>query len=808
VAASELTRSRPSHWGWAVRPEKLASLALLLVLLSAATLGVASALDEVQWSGLWPSVLIGALISWTLGLASVRSRWALPALIVIGGLTGLIFGGSLAPQLLNAARATWSVGARLAADRSMDQSAIAELAIAAAETIKATLVVAERTQSWLIHLIAGQAAFDAVAAAVAWSVVLFSVSAWAGWSCAAWSDGLLAILPATVLTAVTLADAGEGFGPLAVVLMSAILLVATIQHDQRELGWLRNRVAFPAQKGRQLGWWALLAAVALVATAGVLSSQTAQSVWERWTRPRVSRVAEGGGLSRSLGIRSRQSRLATSDDVKTPGLPRERLLTIGPDLATRPLMTVELTEPLTDIPAGLSVPFYWRSYTYDVYTGRGWQTSETISYEAPTNAVLTDVGSPYQWPVWLTLRGAGKALTAVYGDGDIRRIDRPAVVELRGPEDQFGTLIPAAERYQVESIVTIAPERALQRAGQEYPTSIADRFLRVPASVPDRARRLAIELTAGEGTPYDRALSIEAYLRTLPYSLEVDRPPLDQDVVDYFLFQAREGYCDYYASAMVVLSRVAGIPARLAIGYASGEYNEKTSRFLVRESDAHSWAELFFPGVGWIPFEPTAARPPIDRVDVLNEVDVPSEPISQPSRANPDAVHQLTWLVALASIVLIATGGLWLVIDDLRLRRSPLPLVADDIYRQLRRYGVRLGSSLEDSMTPLEVYQVIRDRLVELPGHRAGPDSDGFNAIRQTEIVVNGLVLAYYEPDDQKVNGSMEPIPRTWVRLRWRLRRRWLLWRWNRWVSAVKWRVQSVLPSFGRDHGPQSDEAR
>ena len=81
---------------------------------------------------------------------------------------------------------------------------------------------------------------------------------------------------------------------------------------------------------------------------------------------------------------------------------------------------------------------------------------------------------------------------------------------------------------------------------------------------------LAKELTANMANPYDKAKAIEAYLRTYPYSLDIKPPPPDRDVADYFLFDQKIGYCDYYATSMVVLSRAVGLPARLVIGYANG----------------------------------------------------------------------------------------------------------------------------------------------------------------------------------------------------------------------------------------------
>ncbi|MGA9533716.1 MAG: transglutaminase family protein [Anaerolineales bacterium] len=680
--------------------------------------------------------------------------------------------------------------------------------MAVREAGRAVLVVAQRTQGWSFSLIVGRPTFDAVAAAVAWSGVFWLVSAWAGWLTAAQGDGLLAILPATLLTAVTLSGAGEGFTSLLVLLTAAIPLIAVLHHDRREMEWRRSGVAFPAHKGRSLGLWALMCAAGLVAIAAALSSQTMKSLWENWTHPKVSRVAEGGGLSESLGIRSGHATMASSNDAKFPGLPRERLLTIGPDLAARPVMTVELTEPLSAIPAGLTVPFYWRSYTYDVYTGRGWQTSATEAYDVPASATVGDVETPYQQVIRLTLRSMGEGLTAVYGDGDIRRVDRPAVSEQRAPGDQFGSVVTSAESYQVESIVTVAPDNVLRLAGQRYPAPLADRFLQLPSNIPDRVRRLAVELTAGEATPYERARAIERYLRTLPYSLQVERPPIGQDVVDYFLFQAKGGYCDYYASAMVVLSRIAGIPARLAIGYASGERSEKANRFLVRESDAHSWAELYFPGIGWLTFEPTAARAPIDRSEVSEAAGAspPLPPPAAPAQANP--VQMLGWLAGIATFALTASAGLWLVMDDQRLRQNRLAPVADDIYRQLRRYGHRLGVHLLDSMTPLEVGQAIQNRLEQLDVYDDGSATDLVMSAAQVATVVNGLVMSYYEPGEQQVDENVNSIPRVWVDLRWRLRRLWILWCWRRWLGSIQGAVQTSLSLHSRDLGPPAGEIK
>jgi hypothetical protein len=137
------------------------------------------------------------------------------------------------------------------------------------------------------------------------------------------------------------------------------------------------------------------------------------------------------------------------------------------------------------------------------------------------------------------------------------------------------------------------------------------RYLSLP-KVTARLRQLAEHLTAQESNPYDKAVVVESYLRALPYTLDLPAPPAGQDGVDYFLFDAKTGYCDYFASAMAVMLRSVGVPARVVSGYAPGSVQSDGS-FLIKDSDSHTWTEAYFPPYGWIPFEPSGSWPRIAR---------------------------------------------------------------------------------------------------------------------------------------------------------------------------------------------------
>jgi hypothetical protein len=100
---------------------------------------------------------------------------------------------------------------------------------------------------------------------------------------------------------------------------------------------------------------------------------------------------------------------------------------------------------------------------------------------------------------------------------------------------------------------------------------------------------------------------VETYLRSnFKYTLKPPQGPPNQDRLSYFLFNSKAGYCEYFATAMGDMLRTLGIPTRLVNGYGPGTYDAKLGRYVVRESDAHTWVEVYFPGFGWIPFEPTA----------------------------------------------------------------------------------------------------------------------------------------------------------------------------------------------------------
>jgi len=159
-------------------------------------------------------------------------------------------------------------------------------------------------------------------------------------------------------------------------------------------------------------------------------------------------------------------------------------------------------------------------------------------------------------------------------------------------------------RYEGVSNLPIVPPPQLRKAPLVYPEQITDTYLELPPIDP-RIRKLAEEITAGSQNAYDKAANIERYLITrYAYTLDLTGPRADDPLAN-FLFVRRAGHCEYFASALTVMLRAIGIPARYVTGFLPGEFNDLAGDYIVRQSDAHTWVEVYFPSYGWITFDPT-----------------------------------------------------------------------------------------------------------------------------------------------------------------------------------------------------------
>ena len=189
--------------------------------------------------------------------------------------------------------------------------------------------------------------------------------------------------------------------------------------------------------------------------------------------------------------------------------------------------------------------------------------------------------------------------------GQLTSIDRLSSVS---PPTSVGT-------YKELTEYSTATDAELRAAGTNYPDWL-DQFATLPDQgyrSPDVQRRihnLALDIVnkAGATNPYDQATAIQNYLRdsvNFKYTLTPPPAPAARDKLDYFLFTSKQGYCEFFASAMGDMLRSLGIPTRLVNGFGPGSFDSPTQTYIVRGEDAHTWVESYFPTYGWIPFEPT-----------------------------------------------------------------------------------------------------------------------------------------------------------------------------------------------------------
>jgi hypothetical protein len=234
--------------------------------------------------------------------------------------------------------------------------------------------------------------------------------------------------------------------------------------------------------------------------------------------------------------------------------------------------------------------------------------------------------------VTLTVTSAEPMMT-LYVAPQPRWASRP--VEIDFAENPDGTvdvaalhadpLVGAGQSYQVRSSVTAVTISQLREAGTDYPEWVTERYLELPDSITPRTRQLAEDIAGDRENPYDKVAAVTRYLRdNIRYSETITSTPSpDQEPLDWFLFDLKIGFCNYYASSEVVLLRSLGIPARLAVGFSAGEHQLGTTTYLVYERNAHAWPEVYFPGLGWVEFEPTVSQDPIIRP--LGEIETEDE---------------------------------------------------------------------------------------------------------------------------------------------------------------------------------------
>jgi protein-glutamine gamma-glutamyltransferase len=257
----------------------------------------------------------------------------------------------------------------------------------------------------------------------------------------------------------------------------------------------------------------------------------------------------------------------------------------------------------------------WRGDTFSYFDGRSWANpeknppvirSENGRFELlhTQQGALVQASEPIHYVVLMEPSGTNVFFLAPEAQalqGNYRAVafDHSGGVSNLDSEHPIG-------RYEATSVLTPSRPEKLKSTMQDYPAEVKARYLQVPTLDP-RISQLAWEITEGSASEYEKAAAIEKYLRTkFGYTLQLPSK-LPPDPLANFLFERKQGHCEYFASAMAVMLRTLRIPARVATGFRGGEFNDVSSQYVVRASEAHAWVEVYFPEYGWVEFDPTPA---------------------------------------------------------------------------------------------------------------------------------------------------------------------------------------------------------
>ena len=562
------------------------------------------------WSTYFLLLIIYLLVVWSLGGAAWAKGLGLLSWVIFPAVTlGLIFAklrrlpGIIAHILATLLGIVWTF---------FVVSLLIEARIPMKERL---LALAQRFLAWLQIAITEGASADDIMFVLQLGALLWLFGYLGSWFTFRRQQAWAAIIPAGVVLLVNTHYSPGGLVVFFVLyLFCALLLIVRVHVLAQQVHWQARRIAFtPDVSFDFLRDGAILSFLIILATLllpNALSDPRWNDAWARFAEPWQRVQDEWARLYSSLTAKEQPKAVSFGRTLSLGGAVR---------LSDTPFFLVEAPQPR-----------YWRAAAYDEYTSRGWVNTDNQAANWPANEYWPVPVYDMTEDITQTVRPIQSGGVEVYAAGQPIWADVPVRVDLsymsmaRGGVTQSGVgnvSVVRAERgfpkdkgYTVVSSVSIADERRLRQAGTQYPSWVLERYLQLPASLPDRVVNLAQEIVRGAENPYEAGMALESYLRReIKYSQNIEAPPSNADAVDHLLFESKTGYCDYYASAMVVMLRAVGIPARVASGYTGGVWDSMRRGYLVLYSDAHSWPEVFFPNYGWVPFEPTASEPLIAR---------------------------------------------------------------------------------------------------------------------------------------------------------------------------------------------------
>jgi transglutaminase-like putative cysteine protease len=666
----------------------IASLLVGLVAMLSYSVDQAGWVAGVQW---WPGTWLALVVAAALARTRWKGRWAaLYALtLILAGAAERVGHVLPDPAQLWRSPGDWVLNLHLRA-----------------------VTVGLRFTAWGVAIAGRKPVGDTGLFVALLALLVWGATAWLVWSVLRRRQALAGCLPAVVILAANAHLSGQPWQQVLVFLVPALALMIYLTYTSQNLDWDRRGVDYPDELGLDWG----TAAIGLTMSLGLLSAAAP-----------VLATPSGWHALSDLFASSRQQVAATADQlftgVRPPIAGQPEPVARTPDLtiigraidqSADTLMWVKLNEPAPAAYPGAPLPpqHYWRSGLYVTYTGTGWQAlavgpgSSALPTDPPADRYAVQQDFEIVANHGLAQFAINRPISATSG----------ALVGVDTADNATALLAGPASSYAVTSWASRASQAELRADRVDYPASILAMYLQLPASLPGRVASLAKQIVNGATNPFDQALRLQDYLRAnYTYRLDVPPPPAGRDAVDYFLYEAPGGFCSYYASAMAVMLRTLGVPARVATGYAMGEYEPSRGAYRVTGAATHAWVEVYFPSYGWVEFEPTSARGVFDRPLGGSNVTPTPLPLGANGATPASPVSRAAGLVVgLLAVALAVVGWLWW---QLAARRPP------DTPRQqaLRLYGrmraalARAGLGASATVTADEYFQARAEVLSAQP---------------------------------------------------------------------------------------------
>ncbi|OQA44855.1 MAG: Protein-glutamine gamma-glutamyltransferase [Chloroflexi bacterium ADurb.Bin325] len=669
--------------------------------------------------------------------------------------------------------------------------------LSAAEAFRELLM---RNANWLAALVGGTASADNLIFVTQLALLGWWIGFLAIWSLYRHQNVLYAVLPAGAALLVNAYYTTANMTPYLVTFLGAVLLIAIrVELARNEARWQMTRVRYAPDIALDFLKAGLGFAVVVIVAAWLLPNAAEHLTAERLLRPFEKPWQQ---------VEETWNRMYKALNYSRSAAP---VSSFGKSMALGG--AISLSDRLI-FEADTSERTYWRAATYDVYTGEGWLDTDSDLVIIEGGAPLNEPATAARREITTTIRPLEERQVTVFAPPQPVRVSVPinaTVTRLPGEKElqqvslmQSRVDLAQEKAYRVVSAVSTAPVADLmQDDATAYPGWVTERYLQLPDTLPARVRDLAAEVAAPYETAFEKAEVIQAYLRTYTYNQDIEAPPEGRDGVDYFLFDSKEGYCDYYASAMVVMLRSLGIPARIVAGYTPGEPILLTENaqeaimqgrnpgepigYRVREKHAHSWPEAYFPSFGWIQFEPTASEPllarPLPPVDPLEAgltpkpnannsgerprendpfFDMPEAPDEYVETAGPvSRWFEQNWGWLAAGGVFVAAVAL----AALRWRRQTRAFFEAHglllrLFSVLGLWARRLRIPWQPSQTPLERAAQFDAKLPE-----AAPAVD----------TIAGLFVAQQYGRQEPSPGALAEVIASWRSLQPRLWRQWVV---------------------------------